>query len=35
MSVRSLRHLLDKHRIRQTASLIRESGPLSDSAMHK
>ncbi|MEK6323810.1 MAG: sigma-54 dependent transcriptional regulator [Acidobacteriota bacterium] len=35
MSVRSLRHLLDKHRIRQTASLIRESGPLSDSAAHK
>ena len=28
MSVRSLRHLLDKHKIRQTASLIRESGPL-------
>lgn len=35
MSVRSLRHLLDKHRIRQTASLIRESGPLSDTAVHK
>jgi two-component system response regulator PilR (NtrC family) len=35
MSVRSLRHLLDKHRIRQTASLLRESGPLSDSAVHK
>jgi two-component system response regulator PilR (NtrC family) len=35
MSVRSLRHLLDKHRIRQTASLIRESGPLTDSAAHK
>ena len=35
MSVRSLRHLLDKHRIRHTASLIRESGPLSDSAAHK
>jgi len=35
MSVRSLRHLLDKHKIRQTASLIRESGPLSDSAAHK
>ena len=35
MSVRSLRHLLDKHRIRQTASLLRESGPLSDSAAHK
>ncbi|PYP88421.1 MAG: Fis family transcriptional regulator [Blastocatellia bacterium AA13] len=25
MSVRSLRHLLDKHKIRQTASLLRES----------
>lgn len=25
MSVRSLRHLLDKHRIRQTASMLRES----------
>jgi two-component system response regulator PilR (NtrC family) len=35
MSVRSLRHLLDKHRMRQTASLLRESGPLSDSAAHK
>src|SRR5215510_607343 len=35
MSVRSLRHLLDKHKIRQTASLIRESGPLSDSVAHK
>src|SRR5436853_29197 len=35
MSVRSLRHLLDKHKIRQTASLIRESGPLGDSAAHK
>jgi two-component system response regulator PilR (NtrC family) len=35
MSVRSLRHLLDKHKIRQTASLIRESGPLGDSALHK
>ena len=35
MSVRSLRHLLDKHRIRQTASLLRESGPLSDSVAHK
>jgi two-component system, NtrC family, response regulator PilR len=32
MSVRSLRHLLDKHKIRHTASLIRESGPLGDSA---
>jgi two-component system, NtrC family, response regulator PilR len=35
MSVRSLRHLLDKHRIRQTASLLRESGPLTDTAAHK
>ena len=35
MSVRSLRHLLDKHKIRQTASLIRESGPLSEGAVHK
>jgi len=35
MSVRSLRHLLDKHKIRQTASLLRESGPLTDSAVHK
>ena len=35
MSVRSLRHLLDKHKIRQTASLIRESGPLGDSVAHK
>jgi two-component system response regulator PilR (NtrC family) len=26
MSVRSLRHLLDKHKIRQTASLLREAG---------
>ncbi|OYT73828.1 MAG: Fis family transcriptional regulator [Chloracidobacterium sp. CP2_5A] len=26
MSVRSLRHLLDKHKIRQTASIFRESG---------
>jgi two-component system response regulator PilR (NtrC family) len=35
MSVRSLRHLLDKHKIRQTASLIRESGPLSEGVVHK
>jgi two-component system response regulator PilR (NtrC family) len=35
MSVRSLRHLLDKHKIRHTASLLRESGPLSDTAVHK
>ncbi|HMZ81124.1 MAG TPA: helix-turn-helix domain-containing protein, partial [Acidobacteriota bacterium] len=25
MSVRSLRHLLDKHKIRQTASLLRDT----------
>ena len=30
MSVRSLRHLLDKHKIRQTASLLRESTAVSD-----
>ncbi|MCI0489108.1 MAG: sigma-54 dependent transcriptional regulator [Blastocatellia bacterium] len=35
MSVRSLRHLLDKHKIRQTASLLRESNSLSDTAAHK
>ncbi len=35
MSVRSLRHLLDKHKIRQTASLLRESNAMSDSAVHK
>jgi two-component system, NtrC family, response regulator PilR len=35
MSVRSLRHLLDKHKIRQTASLLREATALSDSAAHK
>ena len=35
MSVRSLRHLLDKHKIRQTASLLRESNGLSDSVGHK
>jgi two-component system, NtrC family, response regulator PilR len=35
MSVRSLRHLLDKHKIRQTASLLRESNAMSDTAFHK
>jgi DNA-binding NtrC family response regulator len=35
MSVRSLRHLLDKHKIRQTASLLRDTGGLSDTAAHK
>lgn len=30
MSVRSLRHLLDKHKIRQTASLLRESAAMSE-----
>jgi two-component system, NtrC family, response regulator PilR len=35
MSVRSLRHLLDKHKIRQTASMIRDTGGLSDIAAHK
>ncbi|HLG17586.1 MAG TPA: sigma-54 dependent transcriptional regulator [Blastocatellia bacterium] len=35
MSVRSLRHLLDKHKIRQTASLLREATAMSDSAAHK
>jgi two-component system response regulator PilR (NtrC family) len=36
MPVRSLRHLLDKHKIRQTASLLREAtGGLSDSVAHK
>jgi two-component system, NtrC family, response regulator PilR len=35
MSVRSLRHLLDKHKIRQTASLLRESSAASDTAAHK
>jgi two-component system response regulator PilR (NtrC family) len=35
MSVRSLRHLLDKHKIRQTASLLRESTAMSDTAVHK
>jgi two-component system response regulator PilR (NtrC family) len=35
MSVRSLRHLLDKHKIRQTASLLRESTAVGDSVAHK
>jgi two-component system response regulator PilR (NtrC family) len=35
MSVRSLRHLLDKHKIRQTASLLRESTAMNDSGGHK
>jgi two-component system response regulator PilR (NtrC family) len=35
MSVRSLRHLLDKHKIRQTASLLRESTAVGDSAANK
>lgn len=35
MSVRSLRHLLDKHKIRQTASLLREANGISDTAFHK
>jgi DNA-binding NtrC family response regulator len=35
MSVRSLRHLLDKHKIRQTASLLRDTGGLTDLAAHK
>src|SRR5580704_16520105 len=35
MSVRSLRHLLDKHKIRQTASLLRESTAATDNAYHK
>jgi two-component system response regulator PilR (NtrC family) len=35
MSVRSLRHLLDKHKIRQTASLLREANGMSDTAFHK
>ena len=34
MSVRSLRHLLDKHKIRQAASMLRESAT-TDSAAHK
>jgi two-component system, NtrC family, response regulator PilR len=35
MSVRSLRHLLDKHKIRQTASLLRESTAIGEGASHK
>jgi transcriptional regulator with PAS, ATPase and Fis domain len=35
MSVRSLRHLLDKHKIRQAANLLRDTGGLSDTAAHK
>ncbi len=36
MPVRSLRHLLDKHKIRHTASLLREStGNMSDTAAHR
>jgi DNA-binding NtrC family response regulator len=35
MPVRSLRHLLDKHKIRQTATLLRESTAMGDSAVHK
>ena len=35
MSVRSLRHLLDKHKIRQTASLLRESTAVGDGAANK
>ena len=35
MSVRSLRHLLDKHKIRQTASLLRESTAIGEGAPHK
>jgi two-component system response regulator PilR (NtrC family) len=35
MSVRSLRHLLDKHKIRQTASLLRESTAVGEGAAHK
>jgi two-component system response regulator PilR (NtrC family) len=35
MSVRSLRHLLDKHKIRQAASLMRESTALGDNPAHK
>jgi two-component system response regulator PilR (NtrC family) len=34
MSVRSLRHLLDKHKIRQAASMLRESAA-TDGAVHK
>ncbi|HEU4390475.1 MAG TPA: sigma-54 dependent transcriptional regulator [Blastocatellia bacterium] len=32
MPVRSLRHLLDKHKIRQTASMLRESTAIGDGA---
>ena len=32
MPVRSLRHLLDKHKIRQTASMLRESTAVGDTA---
>ena len=35
MSVRSLRHLLDKHKIRQTASLMRENIASSNGSVHK
>jgi two-component system response regulator PilR (NtrC family) len=35
MSVRSLRHLLDKHKIRQTASLLRESTAIGEGVSHK
>src|SRR5262245_63924879 len=35
MPVRSLRHLLDKHKIRQTASMLRESTSVGDSAVPK
>jgi two-component system response regulator PilR (NtrC family) len=35
MSVRSLRHLLDKHKIRQTASLLREAGNGGDFAAYR
>jgi len=35
MSVRSLRHLLDKHKIRQAASLLRESTAAADQSYHK
>jgi len=35
MSVRSLRHLLDKHKIRQAASLLRESTAAADQSYRK
>ena len=35
MSVRSLRHLLDKHKIRQTANQLRESSAVGDGSAHK